>query len=66
MKLPAGSMLCEGVASKVNPARPMHLCVACERRLSALYMHEVLRRMKPQAVHDGRAWACNKRIEAQR
>ena len=32
--LPMGATLCEGVASKVTPTRPMHLCVECDRRLT--------------------------------
>lgn len=62
MTLPLGSVLCDGAKSAVNPARPMHLCVGCDRRLTApahawqKYMHPI------PAKHDGKVWTCDKRI----
>lgn len=64
MTLPYGSVLCDGVASKVNPGRPMHLCMDCDRRLTKP-THTWQKYLNPApALHDGKAWACSKRVQA--
>lgn len=63
MSLPYGATLCDGARSAVNPARPMHLCVGCDRRLTAA-THAWQKFMKPiPAKHDGKVWTCEKRVE---
>ena len=60
--MPVGSVLCDGVKSAVNPGRPMHLCVDCDRRLT-IPQHVWQRYMNPiPAKHDGKAWSCEKRV----
>lgn len=64
MTLPAGSVLCDGAKSAINPAKPMHLCVACERRLT-VPTHVWQKFLNPvPAKHDGTVWECTKRIAA--
>lgn len=62
MTLPAGSVLCDGARSAVNPGLPMYLCIKCERRTTAP-THPWQKYLQPvPAKHDGRAWTCEKRV----
>ena len=61
--LPMGAMLCEGVASKVTPTRPMILCMDCDRRLTKA-THAWQKYMTPPAQHTGTSWVCDKRVQA--
>lgn len=64
MTLPAGSVLCDGAKSAVNPARPMRLCVGCARRLTQP-AHVWQKFLNPvPARHDGAKWNCEKRVQA--
>lgn len=64
MTLPYGSMLCDGVASHVTPTRPMVLCMDCDRRLTKP-THVLQKYLQPApAKHDGKAWNCDKRVQA--
>jgi len=62
MTMPYGSALCDGVKSAASPARPCHICVACDRRLTAPQHVWQKFLTPPPAKHDGKVWSCEKRI----
>jgi hypothetical protein len=62
--LPAGSVLCDGEKSRLNPSAPMHLCRDCARRLTPPAHVWQKYMAKVPAKHDGEKWVCEKRIAA--
>ena len=63
MSLPYGSALCDGVPWPVNPAKSVVICRDCLRRLTVPDHPWQKFLNPPPAKHDGKTWACTKRIE---
>lgn len=60
--LQAGQAICHGLKSRVNASRPLHICIACERRLTAIaHTWPKVLNPPPAAYRNGK-WECDRRI----